>query len=190
MKLVIVESIIGSILALPGDTFYAGYPSGNLFAVVLETNPVPPGQKKLLRGASKSLPRYRVLFFHILWSEIPYTGIHFGTLQRGSVEEALCQRSNTILQKSTFLQKNVFFLCFELCGVLNTNIRWGLDLEPFGGARIWTVLYVNSFAKMLEHIPLRGIRYSAFLGPLWRGVLVTAIREFTRCGVDRNSEYT
>jgi len=66
MKLVIVESIIGSILALLGDTFYAGNPWGLLFAVVLEKNPVPPGQKKLLQGASKSLPRYRILFFHIL----------------------------------------------------------------------------------------------------------------------------
>ena len=66
MKLVIVESIIGSILALLADTFYAGHPCGLLFAVVLEKNPVPPGQKKLLRGASKSLPRYGVLFFDIL----------------------------------------------------------------------------------------------------------------------------
>ena len=66
MKLVIVASIVGSILALLGDPFYAGNPCGLLFAVVLETNPVPPGQKKPLRGASKSLPRYRVLFFHIL----------------------------------------------------------------------------------------------------------------------------
>ena len=66
MKLVIVESIIGSILALLGDTFYAGFTSRNLFAVVLGKNPVPPGQKKLLRGASKSLPRYGVLFFDIL----------------------------------------------------------------------------------------------------------------------------
>ena len=65
MKLVIVESIIGSILAFLGDTLYAGFTSRNLFAVVLEKNPVPPGQKKLLRGASKSLPRYRFLFFHI-----------------------------------------------------------------------------------------------------------------------------
>ena len=66
MKLVIVESIIGSILALLCDTFYAGHPWGLLFAEVLEKNPVPPGQKKRLRGASKSLPRYRVLIFHIL----------------------------------------------------------------------------------------------------------------------------
>ena len=36
MKLVIVESIIGSILALLGDTFYAGNPWGLLFAVVLK----------------------------------------------------------------------------------------------------------------------------------------------------------
>ena len=36
MKLVIVESIIGSILALLGDTFYAGFTSINLFAVVIE----------------------------------------------------------------------------------------------------------------------------------------------------------
>ena len=86
------------------------------------------------------------------------------------MEEALCQRSITILQQSIFFTNNFFGGCFELCGVLNTNIRSGLDLEPFGGARIWTVLYVNSFAKMLEQIPIRGIRYSAFLGPLWRGV--------------------
>ena len=66
------------------------------------------------------------------------------------MEEALCQRSITILHKSTFLQKTFFLRCFELCGVLDTNIRSGLDLEPFGGARIWTVLYVNSFAKMVE----------------------------------------
>ena len=66
MKLVIVESIIGSILALLGGTFYAGFTSRNLFAVVLEKNHVPPGQKKLLRGASKSLPMFGVLFFDIL----------------------------------------------------------------------------------------------------------------------------
>ena len=112
MKLVIVESIIGSILALLADTFYAGHPSGNLFAVVLEKNPVPPGQKKLLRGASKSLPSYRVLFFDIFGSEFPYTGLQFSTLQTGSVEEALCQHTNTMLQKSIFLQKNVFAFVF------------------------------------------------------------------------------
>ena len=94
MKLVIVESIIGSIPALLGETFYAGRTSGSLFAVVLEKNPVPTGQKKLLRGASKSLPRYGVLFSYILWSEFPYTGVHFGTLQRGSVEASLCQQQN------------------------------------------------------------------------------------------------
>ena len=105
MKPDIVESIIGSMLALLGDTFYAGNQLWNLFAVVLAKNPVPPGQKKLLRGASKSLPRYGVWFFHILWSEFPYTGINFGTLQRGSVEEALCQRSIMILQKLIFSQK-------------------------------------------------------------------------------------
>ena len=66
MNLAIVESIIGSILALLGDTFYAGFTSRNLFAVVLEKNPATPGQKKVLRGASKSLPRYRVLFSHFL----------------------------------------------------------------------------------------------------------------------------
>ena len=113
MNLTIVESIIGSILALLGNTFYAGHPSGNLFAVVLEKTPVPPGQKKLLRGASKSLPSYRILFFDdIFGSEFPYTGLHFGTLQRGSVEEALCQHTNTMLQKSIFLQKNVFAFVF------------------------------------------------------------------------------
>jgi|TARA_B100001758_G_C17900049_1_gene348190 hypothetical protein len=112
MKLVIVESIIGSILAFLGDTLYAGFTSRNLFAVVLEKNPVPPGQKKLLRGASKSLPSYRVLFFDIFGSEFPYTGLHFSTLQRGSVEEALCQHTNTMLQKSIFLQKNVFAFVF------------------------------------------------------------------------------
>jgi hypothetical protein len=66
MKLVLVESILGSILAFLGVTLYAGLTSRNLSAVVLGKNPVPPGQKKLLRGASKSLPRYRVLFFYIL----------------------------------------------------------------------------------------------------------------------------
>ena len=76
----IVESIIGSILALLGDTFCAGFTSRNLFAVVLEKNPLPPGQKKLLRRASKALPSCRVLFFDIFGSEFPYTGLHFGTL--------------------------------------------------------------------------------------------------------------
>ena len=102
MKLVIVESIIGSILALLGDTVYAGFTSRNLFAVVLGKNPVTPGQKKLFRGASKSLPSYRVLFFDIFGSEFPYTGLHFSTLQRGSVEEALCQRTATMLQNLSF----------------------------------------------------------------------------------------
>ena len=83
-------------------------PYGLMFSVVLGKNPVPPGQKKLLRGASKSLPSYRVLFFYIFGSEFLYTGLHFSTLQRGSVEEALCQHTNTMLQKSIFLQKNVF----------------------------------------------------------------------------------
>ena len=104
--------IIVSIWALSGDTVYARPQYGLNFSVVLGKNPVPPGQKKLLRGASKSLPSYRVLFFDIFGSEFPYTGLHFGTLQTGSVEEALCQHTNTMLQKSIFLQKNVFAFVF------------------------------------------------------------------------------
>ena len=146
MNLVIVESIIGSILALLGDTFYAGNPCGLLFAVVLEKNPVPPGQKKLLRGASKSLPRYGSLFFHILWSEFPFWHPSKRVCGRGFVSAYYYDSSKI----NFFTKKTFLFLFFELCGVLNTNIRSGLDLEPFGGARIWTVLYVNSFAKMLE----------------------------------------
>ena len=112
MNLTILEPIIGSILRLPGDTVYARPLLGILLAAVLGKNPVPPGQKKLLRGASKSLPSYRVLFFYIFGSEFLYTGLHFSTLQRGSVEEALCQHTNTMLQKSIFLQKNVFAFVF------------------------------------------------------------------------------
>ena len=93
--------IIVSIWALSGDTVYARPPYGLMFAVVLEKNPVPPGQKKLLRGASKSLPSYRVLFFDIFGSEFPYTGLHFSTLQRGSVEEALCQHTTTTTTTTT-----------------------------------------------------------------------------------------
>ena len=112
MLILLCLPIIVSIWALSGDTVYARPPYGLMFAVVLEKNPVPPGQKKLLRGASKSLPSYRVLFFDIFGSEFPYTGLHFSTLQRGSVEEALCQHTNTMLQKSIFLQKNVFAFVF------------------------------------------------------------------------------
>ena len=109
MLILLCLPIIVSIWALSGDTVYARPQYGLIFSVVLGKNPVPPGQKKLLRGASKPLPSYRVLFFDIFGSEFPHTGLHCGTLQRGSVEEALCQRSNTILQKSTFLLEHVFF---------------------------------------------------------------------------------
>ena len=112
MLILLCLPIIVSIWALSGDTVYARPQYGLMFSVVLGKNPVPPGQKKLLRGASKSLPSYRVLFFDIFGSEFPYTGLHFSTLQRGSVEEALCQHTNTMLQKSIFLQKNVFAFVF------------------------------------------------------------------------------
>ena len=111
MKLVIVESIIGSILALLGDTVYAGRTSGNLFAVVLEKNPVPPGQKKLLRGASKSLPSCRVLFFDIFGSEFPYAGLHFGTLQRGLWKRP-CVSILIRCLKNQLVYKKLFLLLF------------------------------------------------------------------------------
>ena len=118
MLILLCLPIIVSIWALSGDTVYARPQYGLMFSVVLGKNPVPPGQKKLLRGASKSLPSWSpgqgnsLPFFDIFGSEFPYTGLHFGTLQRGSVEEALCQHTNTMLQKSIFLQKNVFAFVF------------------------------------------------------------------------------
>ena len=68
-------------------------------------------------------------------------------------------------------------------GFCNGYLNASLDLEPVWEARFCTVLYVNSFAKIFEILPISQRRYSCFPGSLWRGVVATAIRKFTRYAV-------
>ena len=108
----IVQSIIGFILALLDDTFYAGHPSGSLFAVVLEKNPVPCGQKKLLRGASKSLPRYRVLFFTFFEVKFLTQGSILAPFKEGLWKRLCVSVVIRFFKNQLFLQKHVFFFVF------------------------------------------------------------------------------
>ena len=165
MKLVIVESIIGSILAFLGVTLYASC-SQQCSQKILY---LPDRKSCSEERPSRSLGTG---FCFLTFFEVSFR-------TQGSIlapfKEGLWKRPCVSILircfKNQFFYKKMFLLLFfQLCGVLNTNIRSGLDLEPFWEARSWTVLYVNSFAKMFQKIPIKGIRYSAFLGPLWRGV--------------------
>ena len=131
MKLQIVESIIGSILALLGDTFYAGNPCGLLFAVVLEKNPVSPGQKKLLRGASKSLPSYGFCFFTFFEVSFPTQGSILAPFKEGLWKRLCVSVVIRFFKHQLFCKK-----CF-LGGVLSLVEFWTLISDQ---ASIWSPL--------------------------------------------------
>ena len=124
------RSILVSIRALSGDTFYALPCLGFRFTTHSQKKSRRYGPKKLPRGGTMSLCRLGLLIFHLFCNAIPYGQVHFSTLQRGLWKRFCVRVAVQIQKKQLFSKKNVDFFVF--C------VRWEFVMDTSTQASIWS----------------------------------------------------